>query len=100
CFIGARAPGFAASVLRSADGPPARVLTMSIVLEGAGVAVEGVVAGPDGNPLPGAMVKVVKESRGLMWTPDGIELRHAPLSVRTDEQGRFAFDGVPVGDLK
>ncbi|MGH9361717.1 MAG: MSCRAMM family protein, partial [Thermoanaerobaculia bacterium] len=98
-FIGARAPGFAPSLLRSIEGRPASLLAIRIVLDQPGVAVEGVVVGPDGNPVANAIVKIEKEAGGLLWTPDGIEIRHAPLSARTDGDGAFAFDCVPVGDL-
>ncbi len=98
-LIGARAPGFAPSVLRSIEGRPTSVLPIRIVLDQPAAAVEGVVVGPAGNPLPGAMVKIEKKAGGLMWTPDGIELRYAPLAARTDGEGTFAFDSVPVGDL-
>jgi RNA polymerase sigma-70 factor (ECF subfamily) len=99
CLIGARAPGFAPSLLRAIEGRPTSVLAIRIVLDQPGVAVEGVVVGPGGKPVAGAILKIVKEAGGLMWTPDGIEIRYAPLSARTDGDGAFALEGVPVGDL-
>jgi protocatechuate 3,4-dioxygenase beta subunit len=99
CYLGARAPGFAPSLLQSVDGRPTSVVPMRLVLDQPGVAVNGVVLDPDGNPVAEATVKIEKPSRGLRWTRDGAEMRLAALSGRTGEDGAFAFDCVAVGDL-
>ncbi len=64
--------------------------TLHIVLSPNGAQVEGTIRGEDGNPLPGATVALIPESR------------RPPLyqSQTTDARGGFNFKGVPPGDYK
>jgi protocatechuate 3,4-dioxygenase beta subunit len=94
-FIGARAPGLAASPLHYVHGKPGGSEQVRIELSAPAGAVAGEVVGPDGKPVPEAVVRVGKgRTDCIQGTPQGEPL---PAQVRTDADGRFVAIGVPVG---
>jgi RNA polymerase sigma-70 factor (ECF subfamily) len=93
-LVGARAPGFAASQLYACVD--AKDQDVRIELKAPGGCVDGVVVGPDGAPVAGAIVRVGNgRTASVPATPNG----GAPLpaQVRTDADGRFRAVGVPIG---
>lgn len=64
--------------------------TIDIVMSEKGGQVDGTVAGEDGNPVPGALVVMIPESRRFS--------RYKEMT--TDQHGAFSFKGVTPGDYK
>ncbi|MFY9344177.1 MAG: sigma-70 family RNA polymerase sigma factor [Planctomycetota bacterium] len=96
CVVGARARGFAASQMhfRMRDEPGTE--TVRIELLAVGGVVEGIVLGPDGEPVPDAIVRVGEgRTDGIFSSNQGAP--PLPAQVRTDAVGRFVAIGVPVG---
>lgn len=101
CHVGARAAGYAPSVLQLVSGGDGAAIDVRIVLPARGGAVAGVVYGPDGRPVEGARVEVGGIDRGDVETfPDGTRGKAAmPAIARTDAEGRFAVDGVAAREI-
>lgn len=78
----AQARGFAPAVLgpAAADGPPVRIVLA------AGLAIEGVVIGPDGRPAKDIWVTLTGSV--------------ATQGEWTDRRGRFRFDDLPAGEYE
>jgi RNA polymerase sigma-70 factor (ECF subfamily) len=103
CWIGARAPGHAASYRQRVE-PAVGCSTASvkIVLPRVGSSLIGRVLDPEMKPVPGALVqtwpgKYVSISRmledGTFLAPPG------PHSFRTDREGRFQADDIHPGEI-
>jgi RNA polymerase sigma factor (sigma-70 family) len=91
-YVGARAPGFAPSLLHEIEGRPGGVESFRLSLDTPGVIVAGTVLDPAERPVT-AWLQIEYAERF------GGSPRPVPLIVRSDERGRFAFENVPVGDV-
>jgi RNA polymerase sigma-70 factor (ECF subfamily) len=99
CVIGARAEGFAASRMqcfwiRAGWTAP---ISMRIVLDSPGCAVDGIVLDEKGTPVPDAVVRVGEGSTDNVAGGPGSDSPPLPAQVRTDTSGRFHAFGVGPG---
>lgn len=94
CFVGARAAGHLASPMQNVFGSEGGTLEVRLELAGGGGSVGGVVAGPTGEPVPNALVRV-GEGRLNTFTRGGEPFG---AQVRTDSAGRFLATGLAAGD--
>lgn len=104
-YLGARAPGYAPSEvewLASGGVREGERATLRLVLRDAGGSVRGRVLGPEGAPLAGTEVLVRAPSpRAARLRADGILLGPpSTFEARTDEQGRFAFEDLALGEFQ
>jgi len=92
------ASGPASLMVLPEEGVPVPAGTVSIpdlerydIHLGGGGAIEGVVTGPDGKPVPGAEIRAMVSARrgGTQFAALGI----------TDEEGKYRIDGLPMGSL-
>lgn len=99
-WIGARARGYRGSAISLVErGKASRRLELTLVRGDA--RVRGFVRGPEGQPRAGAAV--LAQPRGEAdWRLglDGSQQRTwVPVVGRSDEQGAFALEGLPPGEL-
>ncbi len=77
------------------------IVVQTTVSTAAGI-VEGMVIGPDGQPVPGAEVRLYESDLSGVY-PNTICAEHVTAAVLADAQGRFTFDYVrnrgECGDL-
>ena len=99
--VGAIAAGYSPSLLVDLEdldtSAPVRIeLRMELV----GGALRGIVTGPEGEPLAGALVSAgaVAGSDWGFGGGDTITERWAPRTVETNEKGEYAMRGLPIGD--
>lgn len=95
--------GLAPTRLHPVTGNPGDAVELTLVLEGTGAWVEGIVTTRDGTPLVGIEVRAIAiESGGVRPVgPDGVPLgRRPPASTRTDSTGFFELRSLPVGELR
>jgi RNA polymerase sigma factor (sigma-70 family) len=96
CLVGARAEGHAASHLHFVEGHRGGTERVHIELRPDGGAVEGLVLGPTGEPVPAAVVRVGNgRTESILSSAQGAP--PLPAQVRTDAMGRFRAIGVPAG---
>lgn len=97
--IAARSKGHAVSPVRFVGAPPgARLDGLLLTLGAEGVHVGGRVVGPDGFPLAGATVRIVRRDARVPVSPDGHDAPATPpFDGVSDHEGRFAADGLPPG---
>ncbi len=100
-YIGAQAPGYAASLLAPISGEPGSVHPVELVLDREGGAVVGSVADARGAPIENALVILGPEQpTRTEHRPDG-SFRHGPplFRVHTDERGAFRATALEAGAL-
>lgn len=90
----ARARGFRETTLavKLAEGEAPRPVTVTLK---AGLLLEGVVAGPDGDPAAGVRVQAEPASADQTRR----EARSAPVSTRTGDDGAFRLEGLAPGRM-
>lgn len=100
CSVGARAPGYAPSLLQGVTGGKVGRVQLRIVLH-AGGALACTVLAPDGKALAGAIVRAGIEGRQHQpeKLADGSYGSLIPQQQRTDSQGHARFDGVASGEV-
>jgi hypothetical protein len=98
--VGARAAGFAPSLLQGLTGKKGGAMEVHIVLPGLGGGLTCTVLNPDGEPVQQAIVRAGIEGRQYQpqQMADGSWGALIPLQQRADEHGRVSFLGVAVGD--
>jgi len=98
--VGARAAGFAPSLLQGLTGKKGGAMEVHIVLPGLGGGLSCTVLTPDGEPVPNAIVRAGIEGRQSQpkQMADGSWGSLFPQQRSTDEQGRALFLGVAIGD--
>jgi protocatechuate 3,4-dioxygenase beta subunit len=100
CHIGACAAGFGPSPMRQFTTAKGAEVEFTIVLPDAGAALTGVVLGPGGKPVPGAIVRAGSRQQKQQILPDGGHAMGPQCQCAlTDEAGRFSFASVEAGDL-
>ncbi len=102
CWVSARATLHPPSPQYEFIGGSADIEGVRIVLEPQGAALAGTVCDPRGEPLAHAQVLLGKEeSYDQFKLADGRGARvPAAQMAQTDEHGRFAFAGAPIGKLE
>jgi len=102
-YVGARAPGYAPSLLTELRAAEGSELALELVLMGPGGALAGTVRDPKGRPVASALVLVGEPGK---WRDSAIPvggersitgMRPHPRVGRTDELGRYAFEGLAPG---
>ena len=91
-------PGWAHAVPVDLDAAPGSTRSVRLILPGPEGVIEGVVLGPDGNPLPGVTVRVGPPDELLLGKPGG-NLARSP-EVETDGAGRFRVGGLRSGSTE
>jgi len=94
CFIGARAEGYAASAMQLVQ-QKSGTKELRIVLAEPGGMVEGLVLGPEGQPIADAVVLV---GEGLPSRIPGEGTAPLPAQARTGADGRFRAIGIRAGE--
>jgi len=97
-LVGARALGHAPSRLKPLfDEKGIQKFDVRIELPGPGGAVEGIVVGPGGSPVAGAIVRIGKGRVDLVLTTSS-GAPPLPAQVRTDRDGHFRAVGLVEGE--
>ena len=92
------ADGHAPRLLRNLPAIPGRTRALGEVALAAGARLAGRVLDPDGAPVAGAQVEVLREAR-----MGGVETLQTPVLgavASTDADGRYAVDGLPSDSLR
>lgn len=98
--LGARKAGFAPSALLSLDGHPDASLEVTLVLQGAGAALDVLVLGPGGKPVEGAKVELTSNGGGYEGMQgQSIYSRTIPDELVTDAQGRASAESLAPGTI-
>lgn len=96
CLLGARAEGHLASAVQFVEPADGRTAEVELRLRRGGGRVAGIVVGPDGAPVAGALVCAgAGELQGLVPGPAP---RALPALVRTGADGRFCAVGLEPGE--
>ena len=98
--IGARAMGFGPAIaeeLETRKVRPGEALLLELRLRGEGGTVAGRVLDPEGDPVEGARVVVGNPARYGTREDGSLGPASPSPSLVTDEEGRFAVDGVGAG---
>ena len=93
-YVSARAEGWASSSQHGLSVDGGSTVDLRLVLPGVGGTLSGRVSDSDGEPVAGALVVV--GSREL--DHGTYMLRAAPVTVQTNEDGRFEASGLPGGE--
>ncbi len=97
-YLGARKSGYAPSRLLRVQGSPGDTLSYRLVLSGPGGVIRGRVLDAGGLPVACAAVEIGPWQGQDTRLETGERASPAPpLRLRTDPDGRFAVDGVPLG---
>jgi RNA polymerase sigma-70 factor (ECF subfamily) len=100
CHIGARAPGFAASHMRTYTAGKGAKVQCRIVLDETAAEMRGTVLDPQGHAIAGAVVQAGSVERKIEKLPDGaFATPPAPARARTDADGRFEFRSLAAGNV-
>ena len=100
CHLGARKAGMRPSAMRQLNAGEGATVDCLLVLEGDGAALRGVVLGPEGGPVVGAVVTAGSGGQNMHNLPDGGRaIAPQPIDVRTDEHGRFHLSSLAPGKL-
>jgi RNA polymerase sigma-70 factor (ECF subfamily) len=96
--VGARKAGHAPSPLHTLLGKPGSTLELRLQLGGPGGSIRGLVLGPQGTPVAGALV-VAGDLQHRQWElPDGSNVSTpAPTEVFSGPDGRFEVHGRAQG---
>ena len=99
--IGARAKGFAPSMLYRIGGKRGQKVEMRIKLPARGASLSLLVVTPEGEAAGGAQVRVGLDGRQLnpIRQADGSTVVRIPLATVCDRQGRCEFSGVAAGEV-
>jgi hypothetical protein len=96
CLVGARAEGFTASRLVFFSGQPGNDAETRLELGAGGGSLDVEVAGADGMPLAGAVVRAGRgETSGLSSISNGAP--PLPALARSGADGRVHLVGIPAG---
>jgi RNA polymerase sigma-70 factor (ECF subfamily) len=96
CLVGARAEGYTASRLVFFSGQPGNDAETRLELGADGGSLDVDVAGPDGAPLAGAVVRAGRgETSGICPTNNGVP--PLPALARCGADGRVHLVGLPAG---
>ena len=98
--LGAVAAGYAPSELVDLEAidTSRSPVSVQLVLKDEGGALRGTVTGPGGEPVAGASVSLGAYGEGDWHSPgDWFTEAWTPRVVLTDEQGRYAMEGLEVG---
>lgn len=97
-LIGARARGYAPSILQPIRGRPGEEWPVRIVLDRPGTEISGAVVDANGRAVAAAEVLIGAENAEVILLPDSREGRTPPpLWCRADDQGNFRITSAPVG---
>jgi RNA polymerase sigma-70 factor (ECF subfamily) len=100
CHIGARTPAFCASSMHTITAAEDARVELRLVLSRPAATVEGLVFGPDGRPVAGALVRVGRDEQDNHRLADGTQaMAPRPAVVRTGPDGRFVATSLPHGKL-
>ncbi len=103
-YLGAIAAGHCPShvhmLSQYQDGDERRDVELDLVLNGPGGAVHGLVVRSDGEPVPEARIHLVGIPPRELRISNALSLNTIPtFEAVTDETGRFAIEGLPLGGM-